>query len=134
MPDVLVTENIAGEEMDALRRNFDVAFEPQLWQSPDKLHEAVGKCRALMVRNQTKVDRELIAAGKKLLVIGRAGVGLDNVDATAASQQGVVVAYTPEQNSISVAELTLGLMLSVARMIPLADRSTREGKWERQRF
>src|SRR4051812_12256668 len=109
MRDVLVTENIAGEEMDALKRAFDVSLDPQLWKDREKLMRAAADCRAIIVRNQTKVDRELIGAAKKLQVIGRAGVGLDNVDVKAASDAGVVVVWTPEQNSISVAELTLGL-------------------------
>src|SRR4051812_19545467 len=134
MRDVFVTENIAGEEMDALKRSFDVDFQPDLWKSPEKLHAAIANFRAIIVRNQTRVDRELIAAAKNLQVIGRAGVGLDNVDAKAASDAGVVVAFTPEQNAISVAELALGLMLGLARMIPAADASTRAGKWERQTF
>ncbi|MEA2710698.1 MAG: D-3-phosphoglycerate dehydrogenase / 2-oxoglutarate reductase [Phycisphaerales bacterium] len=134
MADIVVTENIAGEEMDALTRAFDISVDPQLWKSPEKLHAAVGNARAIIVRNQTKVDRELIASAKRLEVIGRAGVGLDNVDVKAASNAGVVVAFTPEQNAISVAELTIGLMLSLARMIPAADASTKAGKWERQTF
>lgn len=134
MPDVLVTETIAGEEMEAMKRAFDVSFDPQLWKSPDKLRAAVADARAIVVRNQTKVTRELVAAAKRLEVIGRAGVGLDNVDVKAASDAGVVVAFTPEQNAISVAELALGLMLSLARTIPAADASTKAGKWERQAF
>ena len=134
MPDVLVTENIAGEEMEALKRAFDVSFDPQLWKSPEKLRAVVADARAIVVRNQTKVTAELIAAATRLEVIGRAGVGLDNVDVSAASDAGVVVAFTPEQNAISVAELTLGLMLGLARMIPAADASTKAGKWERQAF
>src|SRR4051812_25922734 len=134
MRDVLVTENIAGEEMEALKREFSVTFDAALWKSPEKIHASIAGYRAIIVRNQTKVDRELIAAAKNLIVIGRAGVGLDNVDAKAASDAGVVVAFTPEQNAISVAELALGLMLGLARMIPGADASTRGGKWERQVF
>jgi D-3-phosphoglycerate dehydrogenase len=134
MRDVLVTENVVGAEMDALKRCFDVTFEPELWKSPEKLKAAVGEYRAIIVRNQTQVNAELIAAGKKLAVIGRAGVGLDNVDVKTATEAGIVVAWTPEQNSLSVAELALGMMLSLARMIPAADRSTKSGKWERQRF
>jgi D-3-phosphoglycerate dehydrogenase len=134
MRKVLVTENVAGEEMDALKRGFDVTFDPQLWRSPEKLHAAVADAHAVIVRNQTKVDRELIAAAKQLWVIGRAGVGLDNVDVRAASDAGVVVAFTPEQNAISVAELAIGLMLALARQIPAADASTKSGKWERQVF
>jgi D-3-phosphoglycerate dehydrogenase len=134
MRDIVVSENIAGEEMEALKRAFEVSFDPQLWKDREKLMRAVADCRALIVRNQTKVDRELILAAKKLEVIGRAGVGLDNVDVKAASDAGVVVVWTPEQNSISVAELAIGLMLTLARQIAVADRSTRAGGWERQKF
>lgn len=134
MNDVLITENITGPAVEDLKQNFTVAFEPDLWKSPDRLREVARRFRALLVRNQTKVTAELIRASSGLLVIGRAGAGLDNIDVAAASEAGVVVAYTPEQNSISVAELTLGLMLSLARKIPAADRSTRAGKWDRYAF
>ena len=134
MQRILVSENITGKEMDALRKQFDVAFEPDLWKSPQKLREAVRDASAIMVRNQTAVDAALIAAGGKLAVIGRAGVGLDNVDCTAASSAGIVVAYAPEQNTISVAELALGMMLCLARDLPAADRSAKSGQWDRKRF
>jgi D-3-phosphoglycerate dehydrogenase len=111
-----------------------VRLDPQLWRTPEKLYAAVSDVHAVVVRNQTRVDRELIAAAKQLWVIGRAGVGRDNVDVRAASDAGIVVAYTPEQNAMSVAELALGLMLSLARMIPAADASTKAGKWERHAF
>ena len=134
MYDVLVTENIVGEEMEALQRSFDVTFDPQLWKDRAKLLSAIGDYRAIIVRNQTKVDRGLIAAARNLSVIGRAGVGLDNVDVHAASDHGAVVVWTPEQNSISVAELTIGMMISLARQIPSADRSVKSGAWERQKY
>jgi D-3-phosphoglycerate dehydrogenase len=134
MRDVLVTENITGGSMDELRRSFDVEFAPDLWKSPEKLREQVKDFRAIIVRNQTKVDPALLSAGRNLRVVGRAGVGLDNVDVDAASERGIVVCFTPEQNALSVAELTIGLMLSLARRIPQADSSTRAGKWERQKF
>jgi D-3-phosphoglycerate dehydrogenase len=134
MRDILVTENVAGQEMDALQRAFDVVWEPDLWRTPEKIRQIIGEFRAIIVRNQTPVSAELIATGKKLLVIGRAGVGLDNVDAKAATETGIVVAFTPEQNSISVAELTIGLMLSLARQIATANQSTKSGNWERQKF
>ena len=134
MPRILVSEDISGVEMDALRREFDVALEFDLWKSFDKLKATIADFDALMVRNQTPVNAELIAAGKKLSVIGRAGVGLDNIDAAAATKSGIVVVYAPEQNAISVAELALGMMLGLARMIPAADRSTKARKWERKRF
>ncbi len=134
MGDVLVSEAVAGREMDALKSSFDVTYEPELFNNPQRLKEILPDYRALIVRNQTQVNAELIAAGRHLLVIGRAGVGLDNVDHEAASDAGIVVTFAPEQNSISVAELALGLMLSLARMIPAADRSTKSGGWDRKRF
>jgi D-3-phosphoglycerate dehydrogenase / 2-oxoglutarate reductase len=134
MPDVLITENITGAEMDALREKFDAVCEPDLWKEAEKLHALIPGFRALIVRNQTLVTRELIAAGARLEVIGRAGVGLDNVDLQAATEHGVVVAFTPEQNANSVAELVIGLILSLARMIPAADRDTKRGGWKRQQF
>jgi D-3-phosphoglycerate dehydrogenase len=134
MPDVLITENIIGEEMDALRRDFDAVFDPDLWGQPEKLRGMIPDFRALIARNQTRITRELIEAGTRLEVIGRAGVGMDNVDLEAASQAGIVVAYTPEQNTNSVAELTIGLMIGLARMISEADVDTKRGGWNRSRF
>jgi D-3-phosphoglycerate dehydrogenase / 2-oxoglutarate reductase len=134
MPDVLITENIIGAAMDELRGRFDCVFAPDLWQEPDRLRSMIPEFRALIARNQTRITRELIEAGARLEVIGRAGVGMDNVDLAAANERGIVVAYTPEQNSNSVAELALGFMLALARMIPASDRDTRKGGWSRQRF
>lgn len=131
---ILVSESIAGAEFDALRGRFEIALDPDLWKSPAKLREAVADADAILVRNQTKVDADLIAAARRLLVIGRAGVGLENVDCDAASAAGVAVVYAPEQNSISVAELALGMMLSLARQIPAADRGSKAGQWDRKRF
>jgi len=134
MPDVLITENIIGEEMDKLRQRFDTVFERELWKEPDRLLSMIPNFRALIARNQTQITRELIEAGTRLEVIGRAGVGMDTVDLEAASQAGIVVAYTPEQNTNSVAELTIGLMLSLARMIPEADVDTKKGGWNRWKY
>ncbi len=134
MPDVLITENILGAEMNALRAQFDCTFEPDLWQRPAALQAIIGNYQALIVRNQTQVTHALIAAGTNLQIIGRAGVGLDNVDLPAATEHGIVVAFTPEQNANSVAELTIGLILSLARKIPAADRDTKAGGWKRQQF
>jgi D-3-phosphoglycerate dehydrogenase len=134
MPDILITENIIGEEMDALRRSFDAVFDPDLWKKTDELHSRVTGVRALIVRNQTQVTRDLIEGGTRLQVIGRAGVGLDNVDLQAATDHGVVVAFTPEQNTNSVAELTIGLIIALARKIPAADNNTKSNGWERQKF
>jgi len=132
MRDVLVTENIVGSEMESLRSRFDVAFEPEMWSTPDRLQEMIVDFRAIIVRNQTRVTSELIASAPHLQVIGRAGAGLDNIDLDAASSAGIVVAYTPEQNAVSVAELTIGMMLALARKIVPADQTTKAGKWKRR--
>lgn len=134
MPDILISENISGPQVDALQSTFEVTFAPDLWQSPAELQSTLARHRALIVRNQTPVTAELIAAATQLQVIGRAGIGLDNIDVRAASEAGIAVVYAPEQNAISVAELALGMMLSLARMLPAADRDTKAGGWARQRF
>ena len=113
---------------------FRVAFQPDLWKDPAQLAEKVKNCRALIVRNQTPVTASLIDAAQDLLVIGRAGVGLDNVDYKHAEKAGIVVSFTPDQNAISVAEIAIGMMLSLARFIPAADADTKKGNWSRQRF
>ena len=132
--DILVCENITGPAMEDLRRRFEVEFVPELWRDPKALATRVGTARGLIVRNQTQVSAELIASASKLEIIGRAGAGLDNVDTEAARRAGVVVTYAPNENSVSVAELTIGLMLALARNIPAADRDTRGGGWNRQAF
>lgn len=134
MPDVLITENIRGAAMDALHEQFACTFAPDLWQQPDELLAMIGEYRALIARNQTQITRELITAGTRLEVIGRAGVGMDNVDLDAANEYGVVVALTPEQNTNSVAELVIGLLIALARKLSLADRDTKAGRWDRPRF
>jgi len=133
-PDILITENIGGRWFEELKARFPVALEPDLWKSPDKIKALLPDCRALIVRNQTKVTADLLSAATKLQIIGRAGAGLDNIEVAAASAKGIVVVSTPDQNSISVAELTLGMMLALARKIPAANQSTHGGGWERQRF
>ena len=131
---VLVTENIAGAGLDALAAKHDVSVQPDLWQDPDALAAALAEAVAVLVRNQTKLTQALIAGAPHLKVIGRAGAGLDNIDVAAAKHAGIPVVFTPAENSISVAELALGLMLSLARMIPAADADTRGGGWDRKGF
>ena len=134
MAEILVTENIVGKAMDQLRSQFDVRFEPLAWQDRDQLKTLLGNVQALIVRNQTTVTAELIAAAENLKIIARAGAGLDNVDVDAATQAGVVVPYAPSENSLSVAELTIGLMISLARNIPAAVADTRQAGWNRSQF
>lgn len=133
MTDILVTENITGHAMTRLRETHDVAFEPDLWQSP-AMATRLADVRAVIVRNQTQVTRELIEKADRLKIIARAGAGLDNVDTQAASEAGIVVTYAPAENSLSVAELVLGMLLSLARRIPAAWTDTRNGGWDRKTF
>jgi D-3-phosphoglycerate dehydrogenase / 2-oxoglutarate reductase len=134
VPDILISEAIEGAAVDTLRSRFQVLYLPEAWKSPGLLAEKIGGCRALIVRNQTPVSAALMERAPELLVIGRAGVGLDNVDVDYAKQAGIVVALTPDQNAISVAELAIGLMLALVRSIPAADRDTKQGNWHRRRF
>jgi D-3-phosphoglycerate dehydrogenase / 2-oxoglutarate reductase len=134
MRDVLIAESLQSAAVDALRQRFDVLYLPDLWRTPAQLAENVAAARSLIVRNQTEVTAAVIAAAPALLVIGRAGVGLDNIDLEAAKQAGIVIASTPDQNAVSVAELAIGLMLSLARFIPAADQDTRKGNWNRHKF
>src|SRR5262245_21024503 len=108
--DIIISENFSGPWIDGLKKDFRVVHDPELWRSPTRLNALVPGCRALLVRNQTCVTAELIEAAARLEIIGRSGAGLDNIDVPAATAAGVVVASTPDQNSISVAELTLGMM------------------------
>jgi D-3-phosphoglycerate dehydrogenase / 2-oxoglutarate reductase len=134
MPDILISENIRGLAVDHLASRFDTTFLPELWKDPTELSKHIGNFRALIIRNQTQVTKELLAVARNLVVVGRAGAGLDNVDVAAATQAGILVTSTPDQNAISVAELAMGLILSLARMIPAADQDTRTGNWNRQQF
>jgi D-3-phosphoglycerate dehydrogenase len=132
--EIVVTENITGVAMQRLRQTHDVLFDPQLWQRPDDLAAALQTAKAVIVRNQTQITRELIGQAPQLQIIARAGAGLDNVDTAAAAEAGVVVSYAPSENSVSVAELVLGLMLSLVRRIPAAWQDTRSGGWDRTGF
>jgi D-3-phosphoglycerate dehydrogenase len=134
MPDVLITEELEGPALEALRERFDVDMAPGIWRDPAELRRRSAECRVMLVRNQTRVTRELIEASGRLELVARAGAGLDNIDVAAATDSGVLVCYAPEQNAVSVAELTIGMMLALARRIPLADRSTKSGAWARQQF
>lgn len=120
--------------MNRLRESHDVLFDPELWSRPADLASAVSQARAIIIRNQTQVTAELINAAPNLEIIARAGAGLDNVDTDAASKTGIVVTYTPSENSVSVAELVLGLMLTLVRRIPAAWQDTRSGGWDRAGF
>lgn len=130
---VIITDPIAPEGVEILRSaGFTVDEKPGI--APDELLKVIPEYDAIIVRSATKVTAEVIQAGKNLKVIGRAGVGLDNVDKKAADARGIKVVNTPEATSISVAELALGMMFACARSIPQATASLRAGKWEKKAF
>jgi D-3-phosphoglycerate dehydrogenase len=128
---ILVAEQIAPEGLDALRdAGHEVVVQTGL--KPDELRAVVGDMDALIVRSQVAVDAALIAAGTRLQVIGRAGVGVDNVDLEAATRAGITVVNAPTGNTIAAAEHTLALLLALARKVPSADASMRRGEWARK--
>ncbi|HEY2326666.1 MAG TPA: phosphoglycerate dehydrogenase [Gaiellaceae bacterium] len=126
---VLVRESIADAGVELLRAKFDVTVDTD---SP--LEEILGDYDALIVRSATKVTADVLEHGAKLKVIGRAGVGVDNVDVDAATRRGIVVANAPESNVVSAAEHTIGLLAALARNIPQAHAALREGRWERSKW
>lgn len=131
-PLVVAAEPISAAGLELLGRTCRVAEAADVPR--ERLLELMGEARGLVVRSGVRVDRELIAAAPRLAVIGRAGVGLDNIDLEAAREAGAEVVSTPAANSLSVAEHTMALMLAMCRHIPQADASLRAGAWDRTRF
>lgn len=127
--DILITEDLQAAAIDRLEKKYKISRDTTLWKDPARLKTAVREARAVMIRNQTQVTAEILQAAPKLVGVGRVGVGLDNIDVAAATKLGVVVTAPLNANAVSVAELTLGLMLSLARKIPHSDRSTKAGGW-----
>jgi D-3-phosphoglycerate dehydrogenase / 2-oxoglutarate reductase len=127
---ILIAEKVSPASLKVFRDEPD--FEVVTHDQISDVLTAVRDADALVVRSATDVNAKLIDAAQKLRVIGRAGVGVDNVDTDAATRKGIVVMNTPGANAIAVAEHTLGLMLSLARLIPRADQTTRAGKWEKK--
>jgi D-3-phosphoglycerate dehydrogenase len=129
---VLVAEKIAQSGIDALAEQFDV--DVKIGMSPEELVEAIPAYHGLIVRSATKVTREVIEAAENLEIVGRAGVGVDNVDQAAATEKGIIVANAPTSNIVSAAEHTIALMLAQSRNIPQANASMKQCKWERSKF
>jgi D-3-phosphoglycerate dehydrogenase len=131
---ILIAEDVTGSGIDRLKQKYQVESDWDLWKKIPQLKDALRDADALLVRNQTKVNADLLAQARLLKIIGRAGAGYDNIDVEAASQVGVVVCYSPEENAVSVAEHVFGLLLALARKIPGADRSVKNGGWERKKY
>jgi D-3-phosphoglycerate dehydrogenase / 2-oxoglutarate reductase len=128
---ILVAERIAREGLDLLGARHEV--DERLGLDPAGLRAAIPAYEALIVRSQVQVDAALVAAGERLRVVARAGVGLDNIDVDAAAAAGITVLNAPDGNTIAAAEHTLALLLAVARRIPAADAALRAGEWGRAR-
>src|SRR5207237_10625237 len=131
-PKILIADSISQRGIDELSREgaLDITIKPGL--SETNLIEIIPEFSALVVRSQTKVTADVLKAGGKLRVVGRAGVGVDNVDVEAATRRGIGVLNAPGGNTVSTAEHAFSLLLSVARKIPQADADVRGGKWDRK--
>ncbi|RUT34692.1 phosphoglycerate dehydrogenase [Arsenicitalea aurantiaca] len=135
MPKVLVSDKLSPTAVQIFKDNgVEVDYLPDLGKDKDKLLEVIGQYDGLAIRSATKVTEKILSAATNLKVIGRAGIGVDNVDIPAATAKGIIVMNTPFGNSITTAEHAISMMLSLARQIPEADASTRASKWEKNRF
>jgi D-3-phosphoglycerate dehydrogenase len=133
-PKVLVADAISDRGIEELARDAALEVSKQLKLPPEKLIEIIPDFAALIVRSETKVTGDVIKAGKKLRVVGRAGVGVDNVDVETATHRGIVVLNAPGGNTVSTTEHAFSLLLCVARKITQADASLRAKKWSRKDF
>ena len=132
MPKVLITDNIASEGIELLQKNVPTDIKRGL--TPEELVDIIGDYDALVVRSETKVTSPVIEAGRNLKVVARAGIGVDNIDLDAATRAGIAVVNAPIGNTVAAAEHTLALMLSLARNVPQACASMKEGQWQRSAF
>lgn len=131
---VLIADSVSTEGIEKLQAapEFEVTVAPDI--SAQDLVREIPKYHALVVRSRTQVTAQVLEAGEKLKVVGRAGVGVDNIDLDAATSRGVVVLNAPEGNTVSTAEHTVSMMMALSRQIPEANQSLREGRWDRKKF
>ena len=135
MPKVLVSDKLSPTAVQIFKDNgVEVDYLPDLGKDKDKLLEVIGQYDGLAIRSASKITEKIIAAATNLKVIGRAGIGVDNVDIPAATKKGIIVMNTPFGNSITTAEHAIAMMFALARQLPEADASTRASKWEKNRF
>jgi D-3-phosphoglycerate dehydrogenase / 2-oxoglutarate reductase len=131
---VLVSDKLSEKGMEVFKREKDLQVDEKLNKTPEELKSIVGEYDAWAIRSGTTVTAELIQAATKLRIIGRAGVGVDNVDLEAATKRGIIVMNTPDGNTISTSEHTIAMLMAMARQIPQAQQSLKEKKWERSKF
>ncbi|HEY0432160.1 MAG TPA: NAD(P)-dependent oxidoreductase, partial [Pyrinomonadaceae bacterium] len=130
---IFVADDVSDSGLQPLRAaGFNVDKRPSL--SPSELRAAIADCAGLVVRSETKVTADLMDTTTTLRVIGRAGVGVDNIDVPAATERGIVVMNAPDGNTITTAEHTIALLIALARRVPQANSSLKSGKWDRKSF
>ena len=135
MPKVVISDKLGEDAVRILEaRKIEVVFDPALGKNPDALRKALVGAHGLAIRSATKMTAEMIAAAPDLKVIGRAGIGVDNIDIDAATAAGIAVMNTPFGNAVTTAEHAIAMMFAVARNIPQADASTKLGRWEKSKF
>src|SRR5258708_4955625 len=131
---VLLSDSLSPQGIDVLKRYPQISVDIKTGLSPSELAGIIGSYDALVVRSATKVSREVIDRANALKIIGRAGVGVDNVDIDAATRRGIVVMNSPLGNSVTTAEHTISMMMALARHIPAANAALKGGHWERNKF
>ncbi|NRA29740.1 MAG: phosphoglycerate dehydrogenase, partial [Parvularculaceae bacterium] len=135
MPKVVISDKLGEDAVRILEaRKIEVLFDPSLGKNPEGLREALKDADGLAIRSATKMTSDFIAYAPQLKVIGRAGIGVDNIDIPAATAAGIAVMNTPFGNAVTTAEHAIAMMFAVARKIPQADASTKLGKWEKSKF
>jgi D-3-phosphoglycerate dehydrogenase len=132
---ILITDRIAREGVDLLRSQLpDAQIDERPGLQPEQLRAVIGSYAALIVRSETQVTSDILEAATRLKIVGRAGVGVDNIDTAAATRQGIMVVNSPTGNIVAAAEHTIAMLMALARQIPAANTSTKAGKWEKSRF
>src|SRR6266568_4434684 len=132
---ILITDRIAREGIELLRTQLpDAQIDERPGMKPEQLRAIIGEYMALIVRSETQVTSDILAAASQLKIVGRAGVGVDNIDIEAATRQGIMVVNSPTGNIIAAAEHTVAMLMALARQIPPANSSMKAGKWEKSRF
>jgi D-3-phosphoglycerate dehydrogenase len=131
---VLVTDPLSNRGLEILAKAKGLKCDIKPGLTPEELKKILPEYDAVIIRSETKLKADIIEAGDRLKVIGRAGIGLDNVDLSAATKKGIVVMNTPQENAIAAAEHTIAMMLSISRKIPQATGSMKAGKWEKKKF
>ena len=130
---VLVTDKLNESGLAIMKQGgCEVDYKPGI--EPNDLKDIIKDYDALLVRSQTKATKEILDSAANLKIIGRAGVGVDNIDVETATEKGIIVVNSPEGNTVAAAEHTLAMMMALARHIPVADASCKENKWERSKF